>query len=86
MSQLEQVLQQAMQLPPQDRAYIADALEQSLSGDGFATPELAAAWAVEIERRVEAYDRGEFSAADRDSALSRIRQALAEFRARRVDS
>jgi putative addiction module component (TIGR02574 family) len=86
MSQREQILQQAMQLPPDDRAYVADVLEQSLNGIGFATPELTEAWAVEIERRISAYDRGELPATDGDSALNRVRQALADFRARKVAS
>lgn len=86
MLQREQILQEAMQLPPQDRAYVADVLEQSLNNAGFASPELAEEWAAEIERRVAAYDRGEMPAADKDSTLAHVRQALSDFRARKVAS
>ena len=47
----------------------------------FAAPENAAVWAIEIERRVGAYDRGELPAVDRGEALDHIRQAVADFRA-----
>ncbi|HEX3998919.1 MAG TPA: addiction module protein [Pirellulales bacterium] len=82
----DEILQQAMQLAPQDRAYVADALEQSLDAQGFASPELAEAWAAEIERRVAACDRHEVSAADKDSTLAQLRRALSDFRARKVAS
>jgi putative addiction module component (TIGR02574 family) len=86
MLQREQILQEAMQLPPQDRAYVADVLEQSLNVAGFASPELAEEWAAEIERRVAAYDRGEMSAGDKESTLAYMRKALSDFRARKVAS
>ena len=79
----EEVIQQAMALPAGDRAYVADVLELSLTRGEFATPEAAAAWAEEIERRVAAYDRGELPAAGVATALERIRSQLANHRARR---
>ena len=82
----EEVVQHAMALPPGDRAYVADMLEQSLTHGEFATPEVATAWVEEIERRVAAYDRGELQAAGVETALERIRSQLADHRARRVDS
>ncbi|HEX3656196.1 MAG TPA: addiction module protein [Pirellulales bacterium] len=78
----EEVIQQAMALPPGDRAYVADVLEQSLTHGEFATPEVAAAWVAEIERRVVAYDRGELQAAGVETAIERIRSQLADHRAR----
>lgn len=84
MSQVEQILQQAMQLPPNERAYVADALEQSLPGTGFGSPDVAEAWATEIERRTTAYERGEIMAIDASDSLDRVRQKLAEFRARKA--
>lgn len=74
MTRREEIAQQAMALPPEDRAYVADMLEQSLSGGGFATPEIAAAWATEIKRRVAAHDRGESPAGEMDAVLARLRQ------------
>ena len=55
----EQIVEQALSLTPEDRVDVADALEHSLTPTGFATPEIAAEWATEIERRIAAYDRGE---------------------------
>ena len=85
MTPREEIVQQAMALPPEDRVYVADKLEQSLSSGGFATPEIAAAWATEIERRVTAHDRGELPAADMNAVLARLRQRLADHRANKVN-
>jgi putative addiction module component (TIGR02574 family) len=86
MASREQIVQEALSLAPEDRAFVADALEQSLSSGSFATPEIAAAWAHEIERRLAAYDRGEINAIDADAALIRIRQQLAERRSQKEKS
>ncbi len=82
----DQIVEQALSLGPEDRAYVADALEQSLSSGSFASPDIAAAWADEIERRLAAYDRGEIKAVDADLALIRIRQQLTERRSQKVRS
>jgi hypothetical protein len=58
MANREQIVQEALSLAPEDRAFVADALEQSLSSGSFASPAIAEAWAHEIERRLAAYDRG----------------------------
>jgi putative addiction module component (TIGR02574 family) len=81
----DQIAQQALSLPPEDRLYVADVLEHSLTIGEFATPEIAAQWAAEIERRIEAYDRGDMHAAAFDTVLDRIRQHLAEHRNRKVN-
>jgi putative addiction module component (TIGR02574 family) len=78
MADRDQIVEQALSLAPEDRAYVADALEQSLSSGSFASAEIAAAWAHEIERRLAGYDRGEIKAVDADIVLERIRQHLAE--------
>jgi len=44
-------------LSAEERAQLVDALFESLRGEKIA--EIEAAWAVEIERRVSAYERGE---------------------------
>jgi len=82
----DHIVEQAMSLPPEDRAFVADKLEQSLSADSFATPELAKAWAEEIERRLAAYDRGEVQAIGGGMAIDSIRQKLAQHRGRKVSS
>lgn len=86
MSTVEQLAQQALALGPDDRVYLANVLEQSLSTGGFATPELAAVWSAEIDRRVTAYRRGETQPTDADAALERIGQRLEEHRARKASS
>jgi putative addiction module component (TIGR02574 family) len=83
MSNRDEIFEQALSLAPEDRVFLADALEQSLSNGSFATPEIAAAWADEIERRLVAYDRGEIKAVDADRALIRIREQLAIRRSQR---
>lgn len=80
----DDIVQQALALPPDDRAFVADTLAQSLTSGEFASPEIAAAWAKEIERRLTAYDRGDVQAVELDTALVRIRQHLAQHRARKV--
>lgn len=82
MATRDQIVEQALSLAPEDRVFLADALEQRLSNGSFASPEVATAWAEEIERRLAAYDRGEVNAGDADAVLVRIREQLAERRAR----
>jgi hypothetical protein len=79
----EELTAQALTLAPEDRLYIADMLEQSLSTGEFATPEIAQAWSVEIDRRLSAYERGEIAADDAESALTRMQQQLATHRQQR---
>jgi putative addiction module component (TIGR02574 family) len=86
MTMREQVLQEALALPAEDRAFLAEQLEQSLQDGQFASPEIAAAWTAEIDRRVAAYDRGEIQASDTDASIVRMRQYLADHRARKVNS
>jgi putative addiction module component (TIGR02574 family) len=76
----EQIAQQALALPPEDRAFLAELLENSLTADGFTTPELEAEWAAEVARRIEAYDRGETHAVDAVTAMREMREGLANSR------
>jgi putative addiction module component (TIGR02574 family) len=80
----DEIVKQALGLPPEDRAYLAEKLEESLPHDGFSTPEIAEAWASEIDRRLDAYDRGESGAVEFDEALARIRRRLVEHRERKA--
>ena len=80
----EQIVEQALELNREDRLYLADVLEQSLSSGEFEAGEVATAWAAEIEQRIAAYDRGEIHAAGVDAAFDRIRKQLADHRARKV--
>ena len=69
----EEIVQQALTLSLEDRAYVADVIEESLGGGEFATSEIAAAWMTEIERRARAYERGETTAEDWRTVISRLR-------------
>jgi len=85
MTSRELVLQDALALAPEDRAFVVNRLEQSLleqtqEKSGCVSPEIAAAWAQEIERRVAAYDRGEVRTEDADVVLRRMRTFLKEHR------
>ena len=84
--QRDEVLQQALALDPVDRAILADELERSLPPSAFESEEIAKAWSGEIDRRISAYDRGETSSVEFDSALDHIRQALMVRRTRQSRS
>ncbi len=86
MTSREQILQDALALAPEDRASVMVQLEHSLDKGGFASPEIAAAWAQEIGQRVAACDRGEIQAEDADLVLRRMRYFLAEHRRRKAES
>lgn len=86
MSIVEQLAQQALALGREDRAYLANVLEESLPMSEFATRELAAAWSAEVDRRLSAYHRGEATASDAHTALERIRRRLVEHRAQKAAS
>jgi len=76
----DEIAREALALPAEDRAYVAELLERSLDSGTFATPEIAEAWSKEIDRRIAAYDRGETKAIDAETVLRRAREALAEYR------
>lgn len=80
MTQLDQLAEQALKLEPNDRAYLADLLEQSLPASGFADADVGDAWSREIDRRVAAYDRGEIQAISVEASLQHAREALARRR------
>ena len=82
----DEILQKALALDPSDRAYLADELERSLPTMLFPSDELSAAWSSEIDRRINAYDRGETNAVGFDTALDHARKALAEQRSRQGNS
>lgn len=69
----EEIVQQALALSPDDRVFVAESLDRSLIGDGFATTEVAAQWLVEVERRAAAFDRGELPAEDWQTVMTRLR-------------
>jgi hypothetical protein len=72
----DEIIQQAMALSPADRAFVADALDNSLVDGGFATPEVAQAWVDEVERRIKARDQDESRSIEIGAALAIMRRAL----------
>ena len=82
----EQVLHDALALSADDRAFLAEQLERSLADGRFASPEIAAAWTAEIDRRIAAFERGELPASDAATSIERMRKSLADHRARKVNS
>lgn len=78
------VLQDALRLSPGDRALLVDALELSLNHGEFTTPDIAAAWSTEIDRRLAAFDRVETKGIDFDKSIDHLRQAIVEHRSQRA--
>jgi len=72
----EQILQQALALPPEDRAEILERLLASFQSPP--DPELDELWAREAEDRLDAYDRGEMGAVPAEEVFARIERQRAK--------
>ena len=70
----EQLLQEALALPDDQRAELAVRLLQSL--DQEIDPDAEEAWAIEIERRCAALDAGETTPSEWHDVRSRIEKDL----------
>lgn len=86
MTAREQVLQEALTLPAEDRVFLVERLEASIPHGQFASPEIANAWTAEIDRRIAAYERGEMNASDAAESIERMRTYLADHRIRKQNS
>lgn len=82
MSTVDSLLDQALELSPEERADLAHRLlctlsegDESLSGE-----EYEAAWAEEIRARSDALARGEVISSDWRESLARVRQRMLERR------
>jgi len=64
--------EQAKNLPPEERARLAESLLESLQQRG--TAEVEAAWEKEIGARVAAYRRGEEELIDGETVLAELRR------------
>jgi putative addiction module component (TIGR02574 family) len=78
----EQLLQQALSLPEDDRAYLAEMLEVSLPEPAAPSEQWAEEWSQEIDRRVSAYLRGEVKSISFEESLENMRRALEAHRPR----
>jgi putative addiction module component (TIGR02574 family) len=65
----ENLLRQALQLPPNDRAALVEGLITSLDKPD---PELDALWLKEAESRMAAYRSGELDAVDADQVFAEL--------------
>ncbi|MGX9366789.1 addiction module protein [Desulfoplanes sp. PS50] len=68
----ERVLNDALALPPIERAELIQRLFQSF--DVQADNQIETAWTEEIESRIEAYDKKLLTASPAEEVLSRINQ------------
>ena len=68
--QAQHVLNEAMGLPPNERALVAEQLLASL--DSSASNSIDEMWAIEAERRIDAYDRGEINAISANEVFEKI--------------
>jgi putative addiction module component (TIGR02574 family) len=69
--QVTEIAQRGKALLPQDRSRLVDILLESLHEPVIA--EVEAAWALEIERRLAEYDRGEANSIDADDFFAKAR-------------
>jgi putative addiction module component (TIGR02574 family) len=69
---LKDIENQARSLLPEERARLADLLLDSLRDAPLA--EIEAAWNVEIEKRVAAYDRGELETFSAENVFAEARR------------
>ena len=75
-SSSEQILKDALALPPQERAALVERL--LVSFQSAPDPNLDELWAREAKERLEAYDRGELKAVPAEEVFDRIRQRRAK--------
>ena len=68
--QAQQVLEQAVRLPPIERAELLEGLLSSF--DFPARSDIDAAWAVEAEDRIDAYERGDVKALPASKVFEQI--------------
>ncbi len=70
---LEKIEKQARELSAEERASLAESMLESLHQP---LAEIETAWAVEIERRVAAFDRGEIQAYSAEEVFAEARNML----------
>jgi len=68
----EQILEDALKLPPVDRAALIERLFQSF--DSSPDRRIDAAWADEMESRIAAYEAGKISASPAEEVFARLNQ------------
>ena len=71
---IDELVSEALSLPPQARAFVAEKLIESL--DAVAGDELSPAWREEVRRRCREIDEESVTLRDADEAFSRAYSAL----------
>jgi len=66
----EKILEEALKLPPQDRAELLERLLATFQEPP--DPELDKLWAQEAEDRLDAYERGELGTVSEEEVFARI--------------
>lgn len=66
----EKILQEVLNLPPQDRAQVQERLLGTFQGPP--DPELDKLWVQEAEDRLAAYDQGELGSVPAEEVFARI--------------
>lgn len=82
MTNREQFLERALNLSSEDRRFLIGRLQKSLDEGGLSTDEVRIAWSNEVDRRLDACDRGELPAVDAEIAMREMRRQLEERRTR----
>lgn len=80
MTTRDQLAELALKLDVDDRAFLADLLAGSLQEDRMSVARLAQEWTDEIDRRIDAYERGEMPSMSIEEGLASVRAALGERR------
>ena len=80
MEPVDEILERALQLSSKDRGKIVEILIRSLDppGEDISEEEWKKAWSAEIQRRLDAIDRGEIVMEDWRESLTRVRESLHE--------
>jgi putative addiction module component (TIGR02574 family) len=72
--QFSEIQQELAELPAKERARLALALVESLEPEEEG--DIAEAWRVEAERRLEQYNRGEITGVPREQVFANVRRRL----------
>jgi putative addiction module component (TIGR02574 family) len=70
MSRTNDILKEAITLPPSERVVLIDKLLSSLDERD---PEIDALWAAEAESRIDAYEQGKIKAVTLDNVLEKYK-------------
>lgn len=77
-SNINNLAEQLLSLPPSSRAFLAEKLVVSI--DNYADPEIEAAWCEEIARRIQEYEEGKVHGISSEEVFREARKRLDEAR------